>query len=414
MYITGLKRPPVTFLYTMAGIIIAQGFYNFPLIMATVSDSWETIKKDQADSARLLGASEWRVFKTITFYQLFPSIISAAIPVFIFCFFSFMIILLFGSIGCSTLEVEIYQAAKSFFDYRLVSFYALIETLISLGIIVLYTTFELNAQKNTDINIIYRSNTLKPIKGLTEITFFALNILIIAVFFLMPLAGIAVNAFSQGSSKISFSFASILKTIKLTGFIKAFSGTLTTGIFTAVLSTITAFTYSVFLREQKSCKTSLLLKVLPIVPMTVSSVVLGIGLTLLIKRGSIAHLVFAQTIITWPIAFRQIYPYLAKIEQDKIDAAKILSLSVTDTIYKIYLPEAKRGLLSAIGFCFAISAGDTTLPLVLTIPRFDTLSLFTYRLASAYKFHLACSSGLILGIICALVFTLANKVKRIE
>ena len=66
---------------------------------------------------------------------------------------------------------------------------------------------------------------------------------------------------------------------------------------------------------------------------------------------------------------------------------------------------------SAICFCFAVSAGDTTLPLVLAIPHFDTLSLFTYRLAGAYRFNEACASGVILGIICAGIFKLSMKKK---
>jgi thiamine transport system permease protein len=57
-----------------------------------------------------------------------------------------------------------------------------------------------------------------------------------------------------------------------------------------------------------------------------------------------------------------------------------------------------------------MSAGDATLPLVLALQKFDTLSLFTYRLAGSYRFPEACASGLVLGLICMTVFSVASHV----
>ncbi|WP_407424918.1 ABC transporter permease subunit, partial [Treponema sp.] len=119
-----------------------------------------------------------------------------------------------------------------------------------------------------------------------------------------------------------------------------------------------------------------------------------------------------QTFISWPVAFRQIYSSLSKLPQETIDTARIFSTNPLHLLLRIYLPSSLRGILSAFGFCFAVSAGDTTLPLVMAIPNFNTLSLFTYRLAGSYRFHEACASGVILGLICMTVFALANKIKE--
>jgi thiamine transport system permease protein len=124
------------------------------------------------------------------------------------------------------------------------------------------------------------------------------------------------------------------------------------------------------------------------------------------------HLILAQVFLNWPLAFRQIYAVLSKIPGETIDAARILSHRKRDLIFRIYLPQSSRGILSALGFCFAVSAGDTTLPLVLALPKFSNLSLFTYRLASCYRFHEACAAGLILGFLCAAVFAGTNRLKN--
>ncbi|MDD7415843.1 MAG: ABC transporter permease subunit, partial [Spirochaetales bacterium] len=96
-YIFGLKESPMTFLYSFWGLVMVQGFYNFPLVMTNVADSWSTIDRNQSESALLLGASRIRIFFDITLRQLLPAIVSGCIPVFIYTFFSFMLVLLFGT-----------------------------------------------------------------------------------------------------------------------------------------------------------------------------------------------------------------------------------------------------------------------------------------------------------------------------
>lgn len=142
MAVFALEKPPFSFLYSFFGLVLAQGFYNFPLVMSTVSDAWARLPSEQADSARLLGAGEWRIFRTVTIFELMPSIVSACIPVFVYCFFSFMMVLLFGGIGCSTLEVEIYQAARNTLDFKTAGILSMTETLIACTVVGFYVYLE--------------------------------------------------------------------------------------------------------------------------------------------------------------------------------------------------------------------------------------------------------------------------------
>ena len=111
----------------------------------------------------------------------------------------------------------------------------------------------------------------------------------------------------------------------------------------------------------------------------------------------------------WPVAFRQIYAALQKIPQPVIDASLLLSRGKFDTHTRVMLPSIKHAVVSGALCCFAMSAGDSTLPLVLSIPEFDTLALYTYRLAGRYRFNEACAAGLILAVLCAVVFSLSRK-----
>ena len=390
----------ISFLYSFWGIVIAQGFYNFPLVMATVADSWATLPRAQEDAATVLGASNLRIFFTITVWHLLPAIISACIPVFLYCFFSFLIVLLFGGIGTTTLEVELYQAARNSLDLSAATKIALIETTLAMAIVVLYSAAENTSgtQKNAEENPVRRHK----IRG-AEILIAGFFFLAIALFFVLPLLCIVFSAFPHGS------LAVFQNVIHKKGFLPALLSSAKIGVCTAVLCIIAAFSYAVFL---KSHRNNLVLKTLPILPMALSSVVMGFGMTRTVRAGSPLILVAAQTALMWPLAFRQIWAGFAKIPSETLDAARLLSPHKIDAIFGVFLGECKRNILSAAVLCFAVSAGDTTLPLVLAIPHFDTLSLFTYRLAGSYRFGEASAAALVLGAWCMTLFAIANKMKE--
>ena len=401
MFVFGLKNPPIRILYSFFGLILAQGFYNFPLIMKNLAQTWENLPSEPAESARLLGAGEARIFRTVTLPQILPTLASSSLLVFIYCFLSFILVLLFGGIGNSTLEVEIYKAARATLNFGQVGILATLET----GILILVTVFyAILEQKNSRAKgLAVGWNEKKPLKGSGEITIFIVFLLLIMIFFIAPLLGIAFNAFTKDAFrriiKMRSFWPSVINTIKIAT---------CTGFFCMILG----FLYSVllqFLDGKNGRSLKIIMKVLPMLPMAISSVVVGVVITLVVRRGNALCLILAQTFLNWPLAYRVIYPQLSKINRDTMDSALVLSKNKVDIIFRVLLPLSSRSLLSAFGFCFAVSAGDTTLPLVLAIPKFDTLSLFTYRLAGAYRFNEACASGLILALICGLFFGLAGK-----
>jgi len=155
-----------------------------------------------------------------------------------------------------------------------------------------------------------------------------------------------------------------------------------------------------------------ILKIVPLLPMAVSSVIMGFGITMFVPQGKPFMLIFAQTALYWPFAFKQISAALNRIPEITLEAARLLSKNTPDVFFKIEIPLVRRSILSAFGFCFAISCGDATLPLVLAIPRYETLALLTYRLAGSYRFSEACACGCILGLLTAGVFAFSDFIEK--
>jgi thiamine transport system permease protein len=297
-------------------------------------------------------------------------------------------------------------------DFSSAALYAVIETFAAFGMVFAYGLVENRASRSK--GVLFNSEKLRRTSfSKKEVLPATLFLLIIILCFVIPLASIAVQSFTTRrlSSTPSFSFSPWIKLFSITGFAAAFATTLYTALIVSLLSTIAAFTYAVTLRIKDPSSQNTFLRTLPLLPMAVSSVVISLGMTFMVKRGTVFLLVLAQTALYWPFAFRQIYTPLSKMPDSVLDAANILSPYRFDALFRICIPYSFKGIVSAIGFCFALSAGDATIPLVLAIPHFDTLALFTYRLAGSHRFSEACASGLMLGILCAGIFTLSNKWK---
>lgn len=444
--VLGTNEPVFTFLYSSVGIVLAQGFYNFPLVMKTCSDSWSQLPTNQRDAALLLGASPFRVFRTITLVQLLPAIATSAMVVFLYCFFSFVIVLVFGGVGISVLEVEIYQAARSRLNYPLAASLALVETVLALLVVAVYSLVEGRGRENKGLAWDDSGFRKKKLRGWKEGWGFTLLALAIGLFFFLPLLQLLVSAFRfgsphQGGSAGNFfsnlSFKNFTNLFSRPSFYLALKNTLISASLSSILAVIGALFYSLFLKEWTdgrlarrafrmqrtfkkggafSRKTSLELgRILPLLPMAVSSVVLAIGATsftslgLPALRGSPWMLVLLQAAIYWPFAFRQISGALDKIPSSTQDAARILSPFPLDRVFRVYLPLCRKKILASLGFCFALGCGDTTLPLVLAIPRFETLALYTYNLAGAYRFYEACCSGVILAMLTMPIFFIGEN-----
>ncbi len=397
-----LKESPLSFLYSFSGIIIAHGFYNFPLVMRSCADVWESLPEEEEQAAGLLGASKFRIFRTITLYQLSSPIASSCILVFLYCFFSFIIVLLFGSVGGTTIEVEVYRAARITMNYTYAGILASIETISALFMVYLYSIIEKRGSKSTGNKTMTRVKT--PIKTLDEKVFAFFLFGLIFLFFLAPFFSIPLKALTSSSS-----FATLFSR---KGFYTALYTTAVTACSTAFLSTVIGFSFALVCRLIDPFKKNIIFRIIPLLPIALSSIVLGFVLILILNalrlKANLGVLILSQTLLIWPFAYRQILAHMDRIPLCIDEASSLLSPRFFSRVNLVYLPLCSRGLISAFAFCFAISAGDASLPLVLAIPRSETLALFTYRLAGSYRFAEACACGSILMVLSMIVFFIGD------
>ena len=159
----------------------------------------------------------------------------------------------------------------------------------------------------------------------------------------------------------------------------------------------------------KGKQQKVLFQLIPVLPMAISSVVTGWVLSLVFGGGNVVVLVLCQTLLFWPIGYKQIQNGMNQLTSDTQNAAFILSRGRLDCAMRFYLPSCRKVIFTAFCYCFAVSIGDATLPLVLAIPGFSTLALYTYRLAGAFRFNQACACAVLMIILSMLPFVGAAR-----
>lgn len=396
-----------TFLYSTFGVIVAQGFYNFPFVTGVINDAWQGLPKETENAARLLGANEKRVFFTITVKELSGAIGAACIPVFLFCFFSFMMVILFSPVGKSTLEVEIYHSIRTTLDVGSGARLALIETGTALFMVFLYSRLiKKNQLYNSGADFALRKG--ERTWKWQEIFVFVIMIFLIFIFLLCPLCSIVKSSFTikQNSEKI-FSLKNYKDLFTSVKFWDALKTSVIISAVSAFFCCVVSFLYSSFVR-MKEKQGSALFSSIPLIPMAISSVVISWTASLIFHKSNIFVLILLQCFMYWPLAYRQVQNGMNRITNETQRAAIMLSKNKLDVLFRIYMPSCKNMLFSAFCYSFAICIGDTTMPLVLSIKGFNNLALYTYRLSSSYRFYAASTCGVLLTVLCLILGGMKN------
>ncbi|AIQ99118.1 2-aminoethylphosphonate ABC transporter permease subunit [Pluralibacter gergoviae] len=133
-----LALPPVDFLYSVWGVILAEITVFTPLIMRPLMAGLRQIDKSQLEAASILGAAPWRVLTQVIFPAALPALLAGGSLCLLLTTNEFGIVLFIGAKGVNTLPLMVYSKAILESDYGVACMVAFINILLSLGLFVLY------------------------------------------------------------------------------------------------------------------------------------------------------------------------------------------------------------------------------------------------------------------------------------
>jgi thiamine transport system permease protein len=405
MTIFGLTEPLIGFLYSFWGIVFVHGFYEFPLVLQIVGEAWSSLPRDTEHAARLLGAGRFRAFVTGTLPSLMPALVHCAGIVFLLCFFSFAVVMVFGGLSGSTLEVEVYRRARFEADPSGAAAIALVETCIALVVVAL---IGLSDRRSAALRAAGSPPTLKTPRGpaLLGLCLYAAFILL---FFFGPLVSLVLQAFLVRTGPAGpfvlgvGNFERVMLGSKAP-FFRALTDTFSTAIPAACIATIIGSIGALGLRRG-----GVISKSLAAFPLAVSGIVTSLGWSLMVPRGGLALIPLAQSIGALPYVLKSVASNLAALEHSPVDAARTLGAGRFRALLDVELRAVAPAIAASFAFAIAVAAGDLNVPLILGTSGYEPLSVLLYRLIGAYRLSEACAVGVLLGLLSSLVFFISDR-----
>jgi thiamine transport system permease protein len=417
MAITGSSVGPFRILYKPEAIILAHGFFNFPLVIRLVGDGLVRVRKAYAPAAASLGASPLITTLTVILPLAFPSLMAAGLLVFLYSFTSFAVVLVLGGGPASTtLAVEIYRHARIFLNYHNAAALALLETLIAVSVFLAYIFFgKKSRETRTDIRE-------RAMEGKNQSLYLRILMvvygLLAAVFILGPLVSIVLESLLYRPSHAA---AQVLSTrwwrtlgdTCLPAFLRSLALALSSATLACILALLAAG--SVKINEERYRRNSPgtnLVRFFAAAPIVSSGIVLGLGWLIMygrsFSRAPIA-LALLHAVIALPFAFNFISEGFRSLPANAFNASAVSGAGPVLGICTVAIPLSIKQIRSAWGFAAALSLGELNAVMMLGVENWETLPLYIYRAVGAYRFGTACAAGTLLILGCTACFLLAES-----
>ncbi|MDR3515541.1 MAG: 2-aminoethylphosphonate ABC transporter permease subunit [Azospirillaceae bacterium] len=133
-----LPLPPIDFLYSPWGVILAEITVYTPFVMRPLLASFSLIEPAQIEVASSLGAGPWRIIRQIILPAAIPALLAGGSLCLLLTVNEFGIVLFIGAKGVITLPLLVYDKAIQEFDYTTACVIAMVNIALSLSLYSLY------------------------------------------------------------------------------------------------------------------------------------------------------------------------------------------------------------------------------------------------------------------------------------
>lgn len=369
---------------TVWAILIAHVFFNYAVVVRTVSAAWERIDPNLRAAAATLGADGRRVFRHVTLPLVAPAVASAASIVFLFSFTSFGVILILGDLVHSTLEVEIWRQATNLLNIPAAAALATVQLVGIVAVLSLYARYQRrHATRSVAASV---ARTAARVTTTRDRMIVGGNLAFMALLLGTPLASIVIRSLSTDGGWGLANYSALLQpnTALFVPAIEAVRNSV--GI--ALLATATAVAVGIIASwtiTRASGGAAQSLDVLIMLPLGTSAVTLGFGFLIALDapidlRSSFWLLPIAHALVAIPFVVRTSLPVLRSIEVRLREAAAVLGAAPRKVWTELELPIVRRALLVGGAFAFAVSMGEFGATSFIARPDVPTLPIAVYRL----------------------------------
>ena len=408
-------------IYGFGGILLVQATKLYPLVMIYMNGMFANLDNSLMEASSNLGCTGLRRFFSVVLRLSMPTILAAALLVFMRAFADFGTPILIGE-GYRTFTVEIYKQflSETGSDYGFASAISVIAIILTAAIFLL--------QKYATGKFSFTMNALHPVErkkphGIGGALMHIFCYVTVAVSMLPQLYIIYVSfrnskmgVFQEGYSLANYRSA-IDKLL-----LRATKNTVVVGIvaLAAIVILAVMISYLVVRRPNTLNHAIDTISMLPyIMPGSVIAIalVIGFGKKPLVLTGTLTIMIMAVIIRRLPYTTRSATATLIQIPMSIEEAAISLGASKMKTFFKVTVPMMSSGIISGAILSWVSIVTEVSSAAILYNNRSITLTVGTYTAVNRGNLGEAAAFAAVTTVLTAIslvIYLIINKGKQME
>ena len=408
-------------IYGFGGILLVQATKLYPLVMIYMNGMFANLDNSLMEASSNLGCTGLRRFFSVVLRLSMPTILAAALLVFMRAFADFGTPILIGE-GYRTFTVEIYKQflSETGSDYGFASAISVIAIILTAAIFLL--------QKYATGKFSFTMNALHPVErkkphGIGGVLMHIFCYVTVAVSMLPQLYIIYVSfrnskmgVFQEGYSLANYRSA-IDKLL-----LRATKNTVVVGIvaLAAIVILAVMISYLVVRRPNMLNHAIDTISMLPyIMPGSVIAIalVIGFGKKPLVLTGTLTIMIMAVIIRRLPYTTRSATATLIQIPMSIEEAAISLGASKMKTFFKVTVPMMSSGIISGAILSWVSIVTEVSSAAILYNNRSITLTVGTYTAVNRGNLGEAAAFAAVTTVLTAIslvIYLIINKGKQME
>jgi thiamine transport system permease protein len=379
-------------IYGFHGVVLAHVFFNLPLAVRMILQGWQSIPAERFRLAAALGFAPADVLRHLERPMLREVVPGAALVIFTLCLSSFAVALtLGGGPGATTVELAIYQALRFDFDLGRAALLSTVQFALCAAAVLLSLRYAKGANfgAGSDRDAVSWAG-LGRLGAVQD----AAAIGLATAFLILPLAMLVIRAV-PGLAEMPAAM------------MPALAQSLVVAAVSTVLTISAAVVLAIAIRRGPGSRA---LELVAMLPLAVSSLVLGTGLFLIVQpwfsveRLALPVMALVNATLALPFALRILLPTVRAIEDDYGRLASSLGLVGYARWRWLIAPRLRAPLGFAAGLVAALSIGDLGAVALFAGERGVTLPLLVQRLMGTYQMDAAAAVALVLVMVSFAVF----------
>ncbi len=364
------------------GVLIVFILSYYPLGFILLTGAFQTIDPSLEEAAHNLGASNFRRFWTVTLPAATPSILNAALMVFILIIDSFGIPAIIG-VGTPVLTTLVYGEFTSEMGGPpiMASTGATILLTISMGILIIQRVY---LKRKSFVTSGTRAPVLvdPPLAKKLFLTFIFFIVLIVS---LLPIVTIIISSFTVSNGPVleygHFTLDQYKKTFYavMTPLTNSYILATTATVFDLLLGSLLGY---VIVRKGKKLAT--FIDAFSSLPLGIPGVLLGIGMILafskrpLVLIGTGWILIVAYFVRRLPHPVRTVSAILSQVNKNVEEASVNLGVPPIRTFFKVTSRMIMPGIISGGLLAWTASVADLTCTILIFSAQWKTLTVETF------------------------------------